>query len=104
MRAGRLEPFFFNDTATTEIYTLSLHDALPISQEETQLIISKQTGQWGTVYREENDLARIVMRVERLDQPVEKFTITIGDHDGTETIALEWGDRRYWVPVAVKGE
>src|SRR5216683_7760476 len=25
--------FFFNDTATTEIYTLSLHDALPISGE-----------------------------------------------------------------------
>src|SRR2546421_12171441 len=25
--------FFFNDTATTEIYTLSLHDALPISQQ-----------------------------------------------------------------------
>src|SRR2546422_8627896 len=28
--------FFFNDTATTEIYTLSLHDALPICSE-TQL-------------------------------------------------------------------
>src|SRR5687767_15689248 len=27
----RLPFFFFNDTATTEIYTLSLHDALPIS-------------------------------------------------------------------------
>ena len=26
-----LKKFFFNDTATTEIYTLSLHDALPIS-------------------------------------------------------------------------
>src|SRR3990167_7305945 len=26
--------FFFNDTATTEIYTLSLHDALPISQQK----------------------------------------------------------------------
>src|SRR3712207_9595529 len=26
--------FFFNDTATTEIYTLSLHDALPISTVE----------------------------------------------------------------------
>src|SRR3954462_5221760 len=26
----RLHGFFFNDTATTEIYTLSLHDALPI--------------------------------------------------------------------------
>src|SRR2546429_7162347 len=28
----RVSFFFFNDTATTEIYTLSLHDALPISQ------------------------------------------------------------------------
>src|SRR5687768_18573085 len=26
--------FFFNDTATTEIYTLSLHDALPICRRE----------------------------------------------------------------------
>src|SRR3989475_11204653 len=34
LRRGRYVPsslfFFFNDTATTEIYTLSLHDALPI--------------------------------------------------------------------------
>src|SRR5947208_14769126 len=28
--------FFFNDTATTEIYTLSLHDALPISRQRRQ--------------------------------------------------------------------
>src|SRR3712207_8836360 len=28
--------FFFNDTATTEIYTLSLHDALPISALSTR--------------------------------------------------------------------
>ena len=28
--------FFFNDTATTEIYTLSLHDALPISHAQTE--------------------------------------------------------------------
>src|SRR5258708_32854298 len=28
--------FFFNDTATTEIYTLSLHDALPISHAPIQ--------------------------------------------------------------------
>src|SRR2546422_6886869 len=28
--------FFFNDTATTEIYTLSLHDALPISTRSTR--------------------------------------------------------------------
>src|SRR2546426_4880638 len=29
--------FFFNDTATTEIYTLSLHDALPILQRYTTI-------------------------------------------------------------------
>src|SRR5258708_11371240 len=31
--------FFFNDTATTEIYTLSLHDALPISPEEVKVLV-----------------------------------------------------------------
>src|SRR3712207_7633856 len=31
-RLSTLAFFFFNDTATTEIYTLSLHDALPISE------------------------------------------------------------------------
>src|SRR6266699_7062133 len=30
--------FFFNDTATTEIYTLSLHDALPISNSSVASI------------------------------------------------------------------
>src|SRR5258705_10485415 len=30
--------FFFNDTATTEIYTLSLHDALPICQCATAML------------------------------------------------------------------
>src|SRR5262249_62404868 len=37
--------FFFNDTATTEIYTLSLHDALPISfeaQRPTKEELSRQ--------------------------------------------------------------
>src|SRR3712207_9021808 len=30
--------FFFNDTATTEIYTLSLHDALPISRPPAEVL------------------------------------------------------------------
>src|SRR3989442_12630691 len=33
--------FFFNDTATTEIYTLSLHDALPILHENTKANMAK---------------------------------------------------------------
>src|SRR3712207_7798313 len=31
--------FFFNDTATTEIYTLSLHDALPIFERFLELLL-----------------------------------------------------------------
>src|SRR6266436_8122142 len=34
--------FFFNDTATTEIYTLSLHDALPISRVQREQRHSRQ--------------------------------------------------------------
>src|SRR5258708_39050985 len=34
--------FFFNDTATTEIYTLSLHDALPIYTRAEQGLRSRQ--------------------------------------------------------------
>src|SRR3989442_41504 len=41
--------FFFNDTATTEIYTLSLHDALPISSRRSSLAwISRPTRSWKT--------------------------------------------------------
>ena len=36
----RKSSFFFNDTATTEIYTLSLHDALPICPEDDIAIIN----------------------------------------------------------------
>src|SRR2546427_3535211 len=35
--------FFFNDTATTEIYTLSLHDALPISRDVEGFLDELQT-------------------------------------------------------------
>src|SRR5258708_31456438 len=38
--------FFFNDTATTEIYTLSLHDALPISASATTR--TARSGRYGT--------------------------------------------------------
>src|SRR5947207_5939555 len=35
--------FFFNDTATTEIYTLSLHDALPISRNWAACVTGSNT-------------------------------------------------------------
>src|SRR5690349_22688248 len=36
--------FFFNDTATTEIYTLSLHDALPISRDGDEAGLERLRG------------------------------------------------------------
>src|SRR3712207_7357491 len=43
--------FFFNDTATTEIYTLSLHDALPISYGSRRSAERKQPGAvWSVHY------------------------------------------------------
>src|SRR2546427_7417402 len=41
--------FFFNDTATTEIYTLSLHDALPISAHARGGALEEQLGALGGV-------------------------------------------------------
>src|SRR6266511_3674306 len=46
--------FFFNDTATTEIYTLSLHDALPIGQKLTEawgqpVVIDNRPGAGGNI-------------------------------------------------------
>src|SRR2546429_5816307 len=41
--------FFFNDTATTEIYTLSLHDALPISTQMGNRKCSFMSTNTGTV-------------------------------------------------------
>src|ERR687898_71387 len=40
--------FFFNDTATTEIYTLSLHDALPISRVPRSRSRSGRCGRRGS--------------------------------------------------------
>src|SRR2546422_4570536 len=51
--------FFFNDTATTEIYTLSLHDALPIylvshNADQVAEICSKGSGQFSGTRSEEH--------------------------------------------------
>src|SRR3712207_7146810 len=53
--------FFFNDTATTEIYTLSLHDALPILYRRTMIEDISIDGDFFDpdffVYREDADVA-----------------------------------------------
>src|SRR3989442_9741931 len=57
--------FFFNDTATTEIYTLSLHDALPILEKmRAQLLEAQLTEQLLLVGgREDAKQLRIVVEM-----------------------------------------
>src|SRR2546427_6795919 len=50
--------FFFNDTATTEIYTLSLHDALPISPDE----IAKHLAEADHTIKDKQDLLETLHR------------------------------------------
>jgi hypothetical protein len=68
------------------------------------LILNKQTGQWGTVYDEAQDLARIPMRDEAPSSPVEQFTISVEPHESGAALRLRWDDREAWVPIEVKAE
>src|SRR5256886_10132707 len=58
--------FFFNDTATTEIYTLSLHDALPISRSNafTRTVTSSATGTTRSVV--ENGVRSVVGSADQI--------------------------------------
>jgi hypothetical protein len=56
-----------------------------------QLIINKQTGQWGTGYDKGQDLARIPMKVTQRPSGLETFTISFDKTGaGTATLKLEW--------------
>ena len=55
-----------------------------------KLIVNKNTGQWGTDYSAQYDLARLDMKVERLLQPVEQFTIALYGSGKDGMLALSW--------------
>src|SRR5256885_17156269 len=54
--------FFFNDTATTEIYTLSLHDALPISLRSLARQRRAAMAQWLELADDAPHTLRLVMQ------------------------------------------
>src|SRR5256885_12017790 len=63
--------FFFNDTATTEIYTLSLHDALPISGPMAKSVsdVAIMLGVLESASPEPNDPARSEEHTSELQSP-----------------------------------
>jgi hypothetical protein len=72
------------------------------SAQGYQLIVNKQTGQWGTEYKADQDLVRVPLAGAPLAQPVEQFTIAIEPAANGGTIRMSWGDRQLSVPFTVR--
>jgi len=60
-------------------------------EKSWQLIVNKETGQWGTKYDQGQDLARIPMQVSQLPSALEVFTVSL-DKTGAKsaTLKLQW--------------
>ena len=64
--------------------------------------MSRQTGQTGTAYDPSRDLGRVRMQARPLARPVDRFTIALGDDDGSGAIRLQWADAEMVVPFVVR--
>jgi hypothetical protein len=67
------------------------------------LVVNRQTGQWGTEYNRAQDWGRAPMKAESVDTPVDKFTISIEPSDARHgTLVMSWGTFRWTAPVVVQ--
>jgi hypothetical protein len=67
------------------------------------LIVNRQTGQWGTEYNRAQDLGRAPMKADSVVTPVEKFTISIEASDAKRgTLVMSWGTFRWTAPLVVQ--
>jgi hypothetical protein len=67
------------------------------------LIINKQTGQWGLMYDAKQDLGRVKMSMSKPPKLVETLKYSIADKGkGTGELRLEWEHRVATVPITVK--
>lgn len=70
-----------------------------------KLIINKQTGQWGTVYNQDQDFTRVDMKVSSPPSAVEEFTIGFDKAGGdAATLNLDWENLRGSVDVKEKAQ
>ena len=73
------------------------------SETTWQLIINKQTGQWGTEYDKSKDLARIDMQKKTLSSPQEKMSISFENTSGSSTeLHVRWETTDVYVPVVAQ--
>ena len=68
-----------------------------------QLVINKQTGQWGLTYNKGQDLGRVPMQMSKPSSLVENLKYTLAKEGGNKArLTLEWENVRASVPVVVQ--
>jgi len=78
---------------------------LPAEDGSAKLIINKQVGQWGVgpgSYDEGQDLARVDLKKETLEKPVDQFTMSVGKSGTEGVLKLSWENTQYSVPFTVQ--
>jgi hypothetical protein len=71
--------------------------------ENWQLIINKQTGQWGLTYEEKMDLGRVKMTMSRPPAPIEMLKYELSGSGGNQaTLQLKWENHIASAPITVK--
>ncbi|MEO6915319.1 MAG: DUF2911 domain-containing protein [Chitinophagaceae bacterium] len=70
--------------------------------DKWELIISKQTGQWGLTYSKEQDLGRTKMTMSKPSAPVETLKYTLSAKGAKGTLMLEWENHAGTVPLVAK--
>jgi hypothetical protein len=78
------------------IYTLP-------GQTEWQLIVNKQTGQWGTEYDQKQDLGRVPLKKNATSAPVEQLTISVDKNPaGGGLLKIAWENTELTAPITVR--
>ncbi len=108
-RAGANSATSFHTDADLDIGGLSVPKGdytifvLVGDPEHWQLIINKQTGQWGLTYNEGMDLGRVKMTMSKPKSKIETYKMTLSK-SGPKTgkLQLEWDNYIASVPITVK--
>ena len=108
-RAGANDATAFDTAADLDIGGLNVpkgHYTLYVDITDPnnwQLIVNKQTGQWGLTYNKAQDLGRVKMTMGKPPAPIENLKYTIADAGGGKgRLELAWENHVASVPFTVK--
>jgi hypothetical protein len=108
-RAGANAATAFHTDADLDVGGLSVPKgdytlyALVKDPNAWELIINKQTRQWGLTYNQSQDLGRVKMAMSKPAAPIETVKYTLTDEGGNKVkLQLEWENHVASVPIAVK--